>query len=486
MRALKTLASTIAVLLIMSVFVLALPVEAQGGIKTLITLGLKKDFDGNVTGDPDSALPTIVHVGETYLIYGRLMELPYARFLQPLEDSEVKLIDVFNKGQNPIVLATARSDKDGFFVFEWKVSAREYKQYGVFNLQEGITSIDNQRLQILAVYDGDLTHAKSTSRGYIVKMKFLRLDTIIETDKQMYNINESARVSVTIKDEKGQLLDPDTLEIFFGSDSVSASRQSVGVYFFTSPPLLEKLYKVTVVADKDEYLRETISTTITVSPKVAQAVDLNVKMDKDTYGLGDFIIITGTAKPVIEGRLVLINVLNPTGSIYNFDNVTPNKDGTFKHEFRIVGPLAVTGEWKATMTYLGLQVTDSFSVGELPTRFLQVDVQSSSVVNALGEPIGEGLVNSPIGIQTDLANNEVQEIPLTYIVQVMDAEGFTVMISWIKGITLKPDMNIRPAVFWIPETQGNYNVAIFVWESLENPTPLSEPKTLRITIAQQR
>ncbi|MEE8132152.1 MAG: hypothetical protein V3T40_01085, partial [Nitrososphaerales archaeon] len=126
------------------------------------------------------------------------------------------------------------------------------------------------------------------------------------------------------------------------------------------------------------------------------------------------------------------------------------------------------------------------SVGELPTRFLQVDVQSSSVVNALGEPIGEGLVNSPIGIQTDLANNEVQEIPLTYIVQVMDAEGFTVMISWIKGITLKPDMNIRPAVFWIPETQGNYNVAIFVWESLENPTPLSEPKTLRITIAQQR
>jgi hypothetical protein len=479
----KPLALTLVVLLLMSVATFTLPVEAQGSSKTQITLGLKKDFDGKVTGDPDNALPSLVRVGETHLVYGRLMQLPDGKNFQPLPNGEVKLIDVFNNAQNPIVLATAKSDKDGFFVFEWKVSTRVFKQHGVFKLQEGITSLENVRLQILGVYEGDPTHTKSTSRGYIVQLKPQRLDVSIQTDKRLYTVGESAHVTVMFKTPTGELVDPDMIEMFFGPSTVSPVRQNVGTYFFTSPPLSENIHKVTVLFDKEDYLREIRSATITASVKAALPVDLNAMLDRDTYGLGELLVITGTVKPVMEGRLVLINVNNPDGTIYNFGHVTPNADGTFKHEFRLVGPLAITGEWKATYTYLGSQIIDSFSVRELPTKFLQVTVQSSSLVTDIGETLEEVELGSPVGIQAELANEEREEITLTYIVQVKDAEGFTVMLSWIKGIALKPDMSLKPAIFWIPQSKGFYDVEIFMWESLENPVPRSAPKTLEIVIA---
>jgi hypothetical protein len=104
-------------------------------------------------------------------------------------------------------------------------------------------------------------------------------------------------------------------------------------------------------------------------------------------------------------------------------------------------------------------------------------------VNDRGETLDRVRLGSPAGIQTELANNGSSETALTYIVQVTDAQGFTVMISWIKGITLKPDTSMKPAVFWMPEGRGNYNVEIFVWESLENPVPLSAPTTMKVTVA---
>lgn len=481
----KCLALTLAALLVVSSVSLAIPVDAQQQhIRTMITLGLKKDnSSGEVTGSPDNAVPTLVRVGETHLIYGRLMQLPDGKNLQPLPDKEVKLIDVFNNAQRPVVIATAKSDKEGYFVFEWKVSVKQFKQIGVFKIQEGITSLENLRLQVLGVFEGDSSYAKSTSRGYIVNLKPLTFNVNVKTDKTLYTAGESAKVTITFKNPQGQPIDPDKLEVFFGSSRMSPVRQDVGVYFFTTPPLTENIHKVTVLADKEEFMQQLTSATITASAKVDALVNVDVSTDQKAYGLSDPVVISGSVRPVLEGRLILINVINPNGSVFNFGRVLPNPDGSFKHEFSLVGQLAVTGEWTATYTYLGTQVTESFTVGELPTKFLEVEVQSSSVVNDLGEPLEEVTLASPVGIQTELVNNESKSISLTYIVQVTDSEGFTVMLSWIKGITLKPSASMKPAIFWYPESKGNFNVEIFAWESLENPMPLSAPKTLEISVA---
>jgi|GEM_PF-2026270 len=483
----KTLALSLASLLIVSIVAIALPVEAQQQhIKTQLVLGVARDVSdpaGGQTGGEDTALPALVRVGETRLVNGRLMQLPDGRNLQPLPNAEVKLIDVFNNAQNPVVLATATSDSEGFFVFEWKVSAKEFKKLGVYKLQEGITSIENLRLQILAVYDGDDTHAKTTSRGYLVDLKPLRLTVNIKTDKQLYTVNERAQVTITFKDPDGKPVDPDTLEVFFKSTAVSPVRRDVGIYFFATPPLSENIHMVTVLADKEEFLSETITSTITASTQAAQPVDLDIRLDQEAYGLGDFIMIDGTVDPVMEGKVILINVVNPNGSTFNFGRVVPDADGSFKYEFALVGPLAVQGEWKATVTYLGFQSANSFAVGELETKLPMVAVASSGIVNDKGGTLSEGSLGAPVGIQTELANREKKEVALTYIVQVKDAQGFTVMVSWIKGIVLKPDTSTKPAIFWIPDVQGRYDVQIFVWQSIENPAPLSMPKTMTINVA---
>ena len=482
MRYSKLFALTIAISLMMSIFAFTTPVDAQGNSGTRINLGIKKNFDGKVTGDPDSAFPSLVRVGETHLIYGRIMELPYGRYFQALPDAEIKLIDNFNNAQDPIVLATSKSDEDGFFIFEWKVSAKKFKEIGVYKVKEGIGALENLKLQISAVYDGSSTNAKSTSRGYIVALKPLRLDIIIQADKQIYAAYESAQISVTIRDPEGQLIDPDKLEVFFGSTGITPIHRGIGSYFFTSPALSENLHKVTVLADKADYLRETITATITVSTKVSMPADLIMRMDRSEYTLGDFTVITGTAKPLIEGRPVLINVMNPNGVIHNFGQITPDLDGTFSYEFRIGGTGAIAGEWSIIATFLGLQVKDSFTVSELAAKLLPVSLQSSSLSNELGEKIDEGSIGIPVGIKSTLTSNESQAVSLLYIVKVTNAEGFTVLITWIKGMSLDPLESNNPTIFWIPEKQDDYKIEIFVWESLEEPNPLSRPEALKLRV----
>ena len=483
MRFAKPLALTMTVLLVASTLALTFPAKAQSNIKTELTLGVKKGIHtGEVEGDPDQALPRIVRVGEVHLIYGRLLKIEGKSNVGGLANANVKLIDVFNNAQNPIVLATATTDEEGFFVFEWQVQAKVFKQFGVYKLQEGIGSRDRITLQVLAKYDGDANYASSTSRGFIVELRPLRFTTSVSTDKQLYAVDEVAKVTITFKDPKGELIDPDTLEVFFDSTRISATKLDVGTYFFVTPTLTEKVHSITVIADKEEYLRETILGTVTASAKVDLPVAILAVLDQRAYGIGDFVELAGDVRPALVERAILFQVTNPNGVIYNVGQIFANEDGTFKHEFKLGGSLAVPGKWSITTTYLGQQTTSEFDVGVLQTKFIRITVELPETIDDKGDSAGQGSVGSPLGIQATLTNNENRDAKLTYIVKVTDADGATVMVSWIKGAVLKPGASVKPAIFWIPEAVGNYTIDIFVWDGLDNPIPLSAPAKIKVGV----
>jgi len=484
MRFAKPLALTMTVLLVVSTLALTFPAKAQSNIKTELTLGVKKGIHtGEVEGDPDQALPRIVRVGEVHLIYGRLLKIEGKSNVGGLANANVKLIDVFNNAQNPILLATATTDEEGFFVFEWQVQAKVFKQFGVYKLQEGIGSRDSITLQVLAKYDGDANYASSTSRGFIVELRPLRFTISTSTDKQLYAVDEIAKVTITFKDPKGELIDPDLLELFFDSTRISATKLSVGTYFFVTPTLTEKVHSITIIADKEEYLRETILATVTASAKVDLPVAILAVLDQRAYGIGDFVELTGDVRPALVERAILFQVTNPNGVIYNVGQIFANEDGTFKHEFKLGGSLAVAGKWSITTTYLGQQTTSEFDVGVLQTKFIRITVELPETIDDKGDSAGQGSVGSPLGIQATLTNNENRDAKLTYIVKVTDANGATVMVSWIKGAVLKPGASVKPAIFWIPEAVGNYTIDIFVWDGLENPIPLSAPAKIKVGVA---
>jgi|GEM_PF-1811697 len=83
-------------------------------------------------------------------------------------------------------------------------------------------------------------------------------------------------------------------------------------------------------------------------------------------------------------------------------------------------------------------------------------------------------VGQEIQLQSTVAGNLTSVQPFAYIVQIKGEDGLTVMLAWIDG-TLSPEEPSDLAIPWIPEEPGNYNVTIFIWKSVEDPSPFAEP-----------
>ncbi len=83
-------------------------------------------------------------------------------------------------------------------------------------------------------------------------------------------------------------------------------------------------------------------------------------------------------------------------------------------------------------------------------------------------------VGQEIQLQSTAAGNLTSDQPFAYIVQIKDEEGITVMLAWVDG-SLSPNEPADLAIPWVPEDPGKYNVTIFIWKNLEDPSPFAEP-----------
>lgn len=70
----------------------------------------------------------------------------------------------------------------------------------------------------------------------------------------------------------------------------------------------------------------------------------------------------------------------------------------------------------------------------------------------------------------------------SYILQIKDSNGYTVMLSWISG-ELEAKRFANASIAWTPDSIGKYTVEIFLWESMQKPVPLmSEEKKSVIVV----
>jgi hypothetical protein len=89
----------------------------------------------------------------------------------------------------------------------------------------------------------------------------------------------------------------------------------------------------------------------------------------------------------------------------------------------------------------------------------------------------EGLISIPIRI------NNFQRTDQTYtiLVQISDRDGVARNISWQTSI-LSRGQSTEVSSSWIAEDYGTYTIEIFIWNSLDNPSPLSQKTTTKIEI----
>ena len=92
-------------------------------------------------------------------------------------------------------------------------------------------------------------------------------------------------------------------------------------------------------------------------------------------------------------------------------------------------------------------------------------------------------VDNQVMIVADLSNGQDRDQKFAYIVQIHNENDIVVSLSWLTG-NLSPYQTFSPAQSWTPTRAGTYTVQIFVWESVDSPTPLSRPLLLTVNVVE--
>jgi len=93
-------------------------------------------------------------------------------------------------------------------------------------------------------------------------------------------------------------------------------------------------------------------------------------------------------------------------------------------------------------------------------------------------------VDEQIMIMADISNNQDVQQNFAYITQVKNDNEVVISLSWLTG-SLSPRQSFSPAQSWIPNESGNYQIQIFVWESITNPEALSSPLSMTVNVLEK-
>jgi hypothetical protein len=179
--------------------------------------------------------------------------------------------------------------------------------------------------------------------------------------------------------------------------------------------------------------------------------------------VGRVVVVVGTSAPsdsdtLNEGAVDIIAEAVLSTSSAESKNTTDDSSTSIGKEEPKVG----TEEPK-------VEVKVEVEVEEPGIKVIPYSITSEPKLAApFGDGIEEIVTGQPVIVQTMVTNNLNEEQPFVYILQVKDSEGFTVMLTWIKG-TMNASADLDAGISWTPEDSGNYTVEVFVWKSLEDP-----------------
>ncbi|WP_309492968.1 hypothetical protein [Candidatus Hecatella orcuttiae] len=109
-----------------------------------------------------------------------------------------------------------------------------------------------------------------------------------------------------------------------------------------------------------------------------------------------------------------------------------------------------------------------------------ISAGAPSLLDVNGNPIAAATVGTTVLLSTEMTNSAAEDQAMLYIVQVKDAAGRVVSLSFISG-TVPAGATYTFGVPWIPAEAGDYTVEVFAWHSWTDPTPLSEVSTATVT-----
>jgi len=206
---------------------------------------------------------------------------------------------------------------------------------------------------------------------------------------------------------------------------------------------------------------------------------ITISLDKETYDLGDFVIVSGKVTPRILAPIE-IRIYGFNNTLWQFVPINAQSiatDGTFTVEAgELLGKNVKAGKYRVEASY----------AYNLATASLEFDVKLSGKavvgglmpVDPLGQKLDEIFIGQQVLFQADVRNILDEKQPFAFLVLIKDADGITISLSWISGI-LPASETLAAAQSWVPDEAGSFTVEVFLWESVSTPVPLTNkvPRT---------
>lgn len=96
-------------------------------------------------------------------------------------------------------------------------------------------------------------------------------------------------------------------------------------------------------------------------------------------------------------------------------------------------------------------------------------------VDQQGNKVASFVQGQMVGVKTEIINKFTDERSFAYIVQIKNDQGFPVFLAWVEDIIILPNKSIKPTLFFLADTKGEYTVDVFVWRSMTLTDPLTPP-----------
>ena len=209
-----------------------------------------------------------------------------------------------------------------------------------------------------------------------------------------------------------------------------------------------------------------------LNPKAVDKFDTNVWSDSDSGGIKLTMTETGQATGIFQGTVYFTTNFQSSG---NRLHVAEGDTVTGEYKDRTLPPPYTPSDQ--------LRLTATTFIGTIVPPLERAPASNPRIVDSFGNAI-TGAVKSgqQIQVTADLTNGQDRDQPFAYLVQIQDANGVTVSLSWITG-TLTAGQSLNPAQSWTPQSSGTYTAQIFVWQSIDNPNALSPPLSTTINVA---
>jgi len=129
--------------------------------------------------------------------------------------------------------------------------------------------------------------------------------------------------------------------------------------------------------------------------------------------------------------------------------------------------------------FLGVIIT--LGIGQSAFAYGNVSLTSPIMVDASGHSITKFNVGQEIGVESTLTNNGNSEQKFTYLVQVKNTSGQTQYLEGFSASMLSKQ-SFTASQVWIPKDPGQYEIQVFVWDSLVSGIPLTNVLQTQISV----